>query len=273
MAEETQIEQIRKRTVVYRVPEMDAVSVRRDLEVRTAAAGVEPLTLDLYYPPHQESRTGLPVLVFVMGYPDPGMRAMMGCSAKEVGQYTSWARLVAAHGMVGVTYSAPEPAGDTLELLRYLRENAHALGLDATRIALWSCSGNVPNALGVLMHEAPGSLRCAVLCYGIMLDAGGTTYVADAQKMWRFANPSAGRSAADLPSETPLLVTRAGHDEIPHLKDSIDRFVADALALDLPITVINHRGAPHAFDTILDDEPTREIIRRMLAFLRFHLGA
>jgi hypothetical protein len=273
MAEETQIEQIRKRIVVYRIPEMDAVTVRRDVEVRPPGAGVEPLTLDLYYPPHQESRTGLPVLVFVMGYPDPGMRAMMGCSAKEVGQYTSWARLAAAHGVVGVTYSAPEPAADTLAVLGYLRENARSLGLDPARLALWSCSGNVPNALGVLMHEAPGALRCAVLCYGIMLDAGGSTLVADAQKMWRFVNSSAGRSAADLPGETPLLVARAGHDEFPHLNDTIDRFVADALALDLPITVINHRGAPHAFDTILDDEPTRHIIRQMLAFLRFHLAA
>ena len=122
MAEETQIEQIRKRTAVYRVPEMDAVTVRRDVEVRPPGASVAPLTLDLYYPPHQESRTGLPALVFVMGYPDPGMRAMMGCSAKEVGQYTSWARLAAAHGMVGVTYSAPEPAADTLTVLGYLRE-------------------------------------------------------------------------------------------------------------------------------------------------------
>ena len=158
-------------------------------------------------------------------------------------------------------------------MLRYLRDNARALGLDASRIALWSCSGNVPNALGVLMHEAPGSLRCAVLCYGIMLDAAGSTFVADAQKTWRFVNSSAGRSAADLPSETPLFIARAGHDEFPHLNDTIDRFVADALALDLPITVVNHRGAPHAFDTILDDEPTRHIIRQMLAFLRFHLAA
>ena len=111
-------------------------------------------TLDLYYPPHQESRTGLPALVFVMGYPDAGMQAIMGCRAKEIGQYTSWARLAAASGMVGVTYSAPG-AGDatTLEVLRYLRENARSLGLDPDRIAMWSCSGNVPNALGVLMQR------------------------------------------------------------------------------------------------------------------------
>jgi hypothetical protein len=250
---------------------MDAVSVRRDVECRTAAG--ETVLLDLYYPPHQESRTGLPVVVFIMGYPDAGMKAIMGCSAKEVGQYTSWARLAAASGIVGVTCSANEPASGTLEVLRHLRENARALNLDAARIGIWSCSGNVPNALGVLMHETPRSIRCAVLCYGLTLDLEGSTFVAEAQKMWRFVTPAAGRSVTDLPPTTPLFVARAGNDEFPHLNDTIDQFVAASLKIDLPVTVVNHRGAPHAFDTLLDDEPTREIIRQMLAFLRFHLGA
>ena len=45
MAEETQMEQIRKRTVVFRVPEMDAVGVRRDVEVRLRAPGSSRFTL------------------------------------------------------------------------------------------------------------------------------------------------------------------------------------------------------------------------------------
>src|SRR6187455_84343 len=106
MPEETLLDQIRKRVVVLRLPEMDAVTVRRDLEFRTT--GGESVLFDLYYPPHQESERGLPALIFVMGYPDAGMKAMMGCPAKEVGHYSSWGRLAAATGMVGVTYSANE---------------------------------------------------------------------------------------------------------------------------------------------------------------------
>lgn len=130
----------------------------------------------------------------------------------------------------------------------------------------------MPNGLALLMHEPARSFRCAVFCYGLMLDAAGTTVVAEAQKTWRFVNPAAGRSVADLPRELPLFIARAGNDEFAHLNDTIDRFVTDALALDLPITAVNHPGAPHAFDAILDDEPTRELIRRMLSFLTFHLG-
>ena len=197
MPEENPLDLIRKRTIVYRVPEMDAVSVRRDVEYMSAPG--EPRTLDLYIPTHQEGRSGLPALVFVMGYPDAGMKAMLGCSAKDIGQYTSWARLAAASGMIGVTYSAQEPASETLAVIRYLRENARSLNLDPERIGIWSCSGNVPNALGVLASEAPGAIRCAVLCYGLMLDLDGSTIVADAAKQWRFVTPAAGRSVADLP--------------------------------------------------------------------------
>ena len=271
MPEENPLDLIRKRPVVLRLPEMEAVTVRRDVEY--LAAPGEPRTLDLYLPAHQESRSGMPAVVFVMGYPDAGMKAMMGCRAKEIGQYTSWARLVAASGMIGVTYSAQDQASETLAVFRWLRENARSLNLDASRLGVWSCSGNVPNAMGVLMSEEAKSIRCAVLCYGLTLDLDGSTFVAEASKLFRFVTPAAGRSVADLPQELPQFIARAGNDEIAHLNDTIDAFVAAALAHDLPITVVNHRGAPHAFDAILDDEPTRELIRRMLAFLRFHLAS
>jgi hypothetical protein len=270
VTEETQLDRIRKRTVVYRVPEMDAVSVRQGVEYRVA--GGESLTLDLYYPPHQESKSGLPVLVFVMGYSDAGMQRILGCRAKEMGQYTSWARLAASSGMAAVTYGTLEPASDVHEVLRHLRENAASLGLDASRIAVWSCSGNVPNALQLLLRDAPVALRCAVLAYGLMLEPPESTFVAEAQKIFGFVNPTAGRTVADLRPDTPIFLARAGRDETPHLNDTIDHFVAAALALDLPLTLVNHRGAPHAFDAITDDDATRELIRGMIAFLRFHLA-
>jgi type IV pilus assembly protein PilB len=75
-----------------------------------------------------------------------------------------------------------------------------------------------------------------------------------------------------LPRSTPLLLVRAGGDETPGLNATLEHFVADALALDLPLTVVNQAGAPHAFDVITDDEATRQVLRQILAFLRFHLA-
>jgi hypothetical protein len=70
-----------------------------------------------------------------------------------------------------------------------------------------------------------------------------------------------------------LRPARAGQDESPQLNLSIDGFLAKALIYNLPITLVNHAAAPHAFDLMHRSEATREIIREILAFMRFHLLA
>jgi dienelactone hydrolase len=269
MSQEAEPNGMTKKRVVYRLPGMDAVTVRQDVEYRQAETGA--LTMDLYYP--SESAAPPPAVLFVTGYPDAGFQQMFGCKLKEMGSYVSWGRLAAVSGLVAITYTNQEPATDALAVLRYVRENAAALGIDANRIGVWSCSGNVPTALWVSMQESQDFLRCVVLCYGVMLDLDGSTGVAESAAQWRFANPAAGRSVEDLPQGLPLFIARAGRDEVPHLNESIDRFLAKALARNLPVTLVNHPEAPHAFDILQDSETTREIIRRILGFLRFHLAA
>jgi hypothetical protein len=267
MSQETTAEGISKKEVVYGSPGMDEVKVRRDVEYRATAEGA--LTMDIYYPPGARGGARLPAVVFVAGYPDAGFEKMLGCKLKEMGAYVSWARLTAASGLVAIAYTNREPAADADDLLRHVRRHAAALNIDEDRIGLWACSGNVPLALSILMGDA--SLKCAVLCYGFMLDSEGTTHVAEAARAWGFANPCAGRSIADLPRETPLFVARAGRDRTPRLNETIDGFLAGALAHNLPVTLVNHPTAPHAFDLFDDGEASREIIRGILAFMRFHL--
>lgn len=271
MSQEAPQEPIAKKVVLYQLPGMDAVSIRHDVPYQATDSGA--LTLDLYAPPDSASGARLPAVVIVAGYPDPGFQKMMGCRFKEMGSSTSWGRLIAASGMVAITYANREPAADVGALLQYVRQNAEELGIDETRIGLWASSGNVPLALSVLMQEDRESLRGAVLCYGITLDLDGSTRVAAAAETWKFVNPAQGKAVEDLPPETPLFIARAGQDQIPHLNETLDRFLARALALNLPITFVNHPTAPHAFDLFLDSEDTREVIRRILAFLRFHLQA
>lgn len=270
MSQNTGQDDITKKTVVYRIPGMDGIEVRRDVEYREGDAGA--LTFDIYYPPDAQSGGARrPVVVFVAGYPDAGFQKMLGCKLKEMASYISWGQLTAASGMAAITYTNREPAADIHTLLQYVRRNAASLGIDENRIGLWACSGNVPLALSVLMHEDQEYLKCAVLCYGIMLDLDGSTHVAEAAKMWGFVNPSAGKSVDDLPPGTPLFIVRAGRDEMPHLNETIDRFMDKALTCNLPVTLMNHAAAPHAFDLFHDSETSREIIRRILSFMRFHL--
>ena len=269
MSQETQRHDITKKKVVYQINGIDAVIIRRDVEYRVTDRDV--LTMDIYYPPEAKSEARPPAVVFVLGYSDLGFQKMLGCKQKEMQSYISWGQLMAASGLVAITYTTIEPATDIHALLQYLRQNAASLGIDENRIGVWACSGNVPNALSVMMQEARDNLKCAVLCYGIMLDLEGSTSVADAAKIWGFANPCAGKSVEDLPKDMPLFIVRAGKDETPHLNETIDRFLAKALICNLPITFANHAAASHSFDVMDDSETTREIIRQILAFMRFHL--
>ena len=270
MSQDTPQEHISKRRVVYTTPGVDAVTVRHDETYRVAEAGA--LTMDLYYPPGAQSTARTPAVIFVTGYNDAGAQRMLGCRLKEMGAYVSWGQLAAASGLVGITYTNSDPAADAHAVLQHVRQNAASLGIDETRLGLWSCSGNVPNALALLMQGGQDDLKCAVLCYPYMLDLDGATGIAEAAKQFGFVNPSAGKAVADLPRDLPLFIARAGRDQMPGLNDALDRFVAGALACNLPLTFVNHASGPHAFDLFDDSDTSREIIRRILAFLQFHLG-
>lgn len=274
MSRDTKPVDISKRVVVYRIPGMDDVKVRRDVEYGASDAGA--LTMDIYYPPDspQSAARRLPAVVFVAGFPDAGFEAKVGCKFKEMGSSVSWARLTAASGLVAITYTNREPVTDFDALLRHVRRRADALGIDAKMIGVWASSGNVPLALSVLMQTAASDyLKCAVLCYGYTLDLEGSTGVSDAARTWGFANPRAGRGVADLPRALPLFIARAGQDAMPRLNETLDRFLCEVLTRNLPLTFVNHDAAPHAFDLLDDSEITREIVRQILAFMRFHLLA
>jgi hypothetical protein len=270
MNQDTIPHEISKVRVVYTMPGSEAVRIQRG-----EAFGISDessLDMDFYYPAHAKTGSRTPAVVFVTGFSDLGARQVFGCAMKEMGSYVSWARLVAASGMVAVTYTNREPAKDVYTVLQYVRDRAAILDIDADRLGLWACSGNAPAALSVLMEsDAPVNVRCAVLPYGYMLDADGATDVADAAARFHFVNPCAGKTVEDLRRDVPLFLARAGQDQMPHLNEALDRFIGNGLACNLPLTIFNHSGGPHAFDLFHDSDTSREGVRLILQFLRFNL--
>lgn len=262
----TQQDHISRKRVVYTIDGMDSVTIRRDVQYGTSDAA--PLMMDVYYPPNVDRATRLPAVVFITGFADRGMQMMVGCKFKEMGSYTSWAQLVAASGLIGITYANEQPDRDALAALAYIRGHADELQIDATRIAIWSASGNVPNALALSIREP---FACTALFYGYTLDLDGASDVTGAQAQFRFVNASAGKTIADLPRDLPLFVARAGQDQMPGLNRALDRFIAQAMSANLALTAVNHPSGPHAFDLFDDSATSREIVRQALAFFRFHL--
>jgi hypothetical protein len=269
MSEDTQPDHISKKRVLYTLPGMDAVTVRRDEPYRGADGGA--LTMDLYYPAGSEVGTRAPAVVFVTGFSDAGAEKMLGCTLKDMGSYVSWARLVAASGMIGITYTNRDPAADAGAVLQHVEQQGGSLGVDERRVGIWACSGNAPAALSLLMQGNAHDVKCAAFVCPYLLDGRGSSEVADAASRWRFVNPCAGQSVSDLRRDVPLLVARAGQDQMPGLNTALDRCMGEALACNLPITFVNHAAAPHAFDLFDDSETTRATIKLVLAFLRFHL--
>jgi hypothetical protein len=265
----TERHEVTRKRVLYEAPGADKVTIRQGLEYSRTDDLVR--TLDVYYPPEWTGATSAPAVLFVSGLSDLGARAFLGCCINEMEGYISWGRLVAASGLIGVTYrTGPDPAADTGAVLEHLRTRGGTLGIDAARLGLWACSSHVPNALGQVMDRSQ-SIACAVLCYGFMLDLDGATGVADARRSLPFANPSAGKTVDDLPPDVPLFIARAGRDVNPGLNDSIDRFLSHAVRRNLPVTFVNHPAGPHAFDLDDDSDTTRAIVKGILTFLRLQL--
>ena len=269
MTQNTERHPIALKKVVYQIPGMQSVLVRRDEPYSLTDAG--PLTMDCYYPP-DASGTRVPAVIVVLGYP-PKEPNPLGCAFKEMEWSISWGQLIAASGIAAIFYTNRDPEADLRALLHHVRKEAEPLGIDEQRIGLLATSGNAPLALSALMEQGRDGVKCAVLCSPFTLDCGGATAVAEAARAWGFVNASAGKSVRDLPQDLPMFIARAGRDEFPGLNDLMDVFLSQTLARNLPVSFVNHADAPHAFDLLHDSEATREIIRQMLRFMQFHLQA
>jgi acetyl esterase/lipase len=68
----------------------------------------------------------------------------------------------------------------------------------------------------------------------------------------------------------PIFLARAGKDSAG-LNATIDRFVAEAASRDVAIEFHNIRGVPHAFDIQTPSPEVRNVIARVIAFMKASL--
>jgi hypothetical protein len=239
--EEDEMVDMKVQPVVFEVPDDDRVTVRKGIEIAGMVA-------DLYEP-----RDGVSsgAVALVNGYPEEGYQRILGCSFRDMRHTVSWARLFAASGFTAIAYANREPAADAAAVVRAMRDSFQ-------RVAVWATSGSVPVGLSTV-READ----CGVFLYGYTLD------VAQAASEFHFTNPAL--SSDEMRWDVPLFIARAGEDQCPNLNASLDRFVDEGLRRGLPLTLINHPSAPHAFDLFDDSDLSRHVVQQAIAFLRFHL--
>lgn len=263
-----------RNALVYSLPDMERVVVQ-NLEYRNV--GNTPLTMDVYFPPNIEADARLPVVIFVMGFSDSAASRLVGSPLKDSGPYLSWGRLTAASGLIATTYQTQQ-ADDLGALVEYIRQNAVSLNVDADRVGIWACSGNVPAAISFVMQDGRDYIKFAVLYYGFMLTPDN-----ELREQVNGQCASLGCYAAELEdvkylrNDLPLLIVRAGLERYPYLNESIDHFVRVATEGGATLALVDHAEGIHGFDitefwTTAPHERSGEIVRQTLEFMRSNLA-
>ncbi len=261
--------------VVYEVEGMDEVSVQ-NVEYRTVDG--TPFTMDVYYPPGMESISPAPVVILVNGARDSRVQPFVGVQPKDFDTSVSWARLIAASGLISVLYESEQP-DDLIELVAYILENAESLKIDPNRIGTMANSSNGTAAISYIMQPERTYIRAAVFYYCDMITPDGQYNNSLNDFYENF--PRQGDRGFYLTTELepieklrrdlPVLVVRTSrhNGENP----TIDHFVAEALERDAALTLINYNRGRHGFDYSQDNERSREIIEFTLEFLASNLDA
>jgi tetratricopeptide (TPR) repeat protein len=223
--------------IVYRVPGMAKVTVKKDIRLAGAPG------FDLYRPAGKPAAR-LPVVVFINGVGD-GFAGKL----KDWQIYQDWARLIAARGHAAILHETDpqNPRGSIVALFEKLAAGGAALGIDPDRIAVWACSGNVSPAMPFLMDDAPRGVRAAVIYYGV-------------------------GPARTLRKDLPLFYVLAGKDGAGLIQGEREIW-RRAVEEKVPWTMVDAPGLPHAFDALDTGEDSRRAVAMTLAFIDAQLDA
>jgi len=262
------------RPIVYSVPGMDKVDVHPDLIYKRD--GRDEMKMDIYIPPGLGADARLPAVLFIHGgplgpNPSPG--------AKDWGVYRSYGRLMAASGLVGVTFDHRYASmslrdleisfSDVEEAIRFVRGNAASYHIDPDRIALWAFSGGGPHLSLGLRGQTP-YIRCLVSYYAILDLSGDAARLGETPQTMERYSPVAYLTKADE-YPPPVLIGRAGLDSAS-INRSVELFVSRMFALNGDINLLNHPLGRHGFDAYDDDEQSRDVIAATVAFLKSRLN-
>ncbi len=284
-------EDFRSKRIVYAVPAMEEAVVLKDITYKIV--GDRELKLDVYYPPDYDGEARLPGVLFVHGDAPPDFLK----DAKDWGCYVSWGQLVAASGLIAVTFNHRssealtriyEAARDVDDLISYVREQAGTLGIDPDVLGIWTCSAGSPMGFRSALRNTPSYVRFVVSYYGIAdlkvyygETAGSEEEPGSANEPEQPIPTLSNEVFEEFSAATylykgvgrtaPMFIVRAGLDA-PELNASIDRLITAAVANNVDIDLMNHSTGHHAFDILDDNARSREVIQATLEFMKAHLA-
>jgi tetratricopeptide (TPR) repeat protein len=227
--------------VVYDIPETKHVKVTPDVTYFKDAS--LDLKIDIYSPAGAKPAEKLPAVIFLNAIGDrPDSRV------KSWAIYKSWPRLIAAHGMIGISMDADGTRiQDSLKaLFAFIASDGSRHGIDADRLGVYAASANVSQSTNYLMSDgAAKGIKAAALFYG-------------------------GIPEATIRRDLPVLFILAEGDMAGFGQRAIPLWqrVTEARA---PWTLVFASRQPHAFDAFEDSDESRRLVKQAIDFWKTHL--
>lgn len=227
--------------VVYDIPATTRVVVKEDIPF--LKRGATSLTIDLYQPPGVNRGEKRPAVIFINAVGD-----RPGDKVKRWAIYRTWPRLIAAHGMIGISMDADgEAIQESIHgLFRYLAQHGAEHGVDAERLGIYAASANVSGATAYLASDsASKGIRAAALFYG---------------------RPPEEELRTDLPT---LFIVAAG--DAPGMGAPLTALWQRVVEKGAPWTLQFAAGMPHAFDAFTDSDDSRRVLQQSIGFWKSNL--
>lgn len=279
-------DEIVQKPIVYKVSGMENAQVKRNLTYQ--ATDESSLKCDVYYPAEFDGKTKLPAVILVHGDVDPGvLEPEVLNNAKDWGGYISTSQLITAFGMIAIPFNHRsaegkvskmwEVASNIQAMVNFVNAHAEELMVEKSAIGVWAWSDGVPY-LSALLNSAPEQIKCLVAYYGVMdlqlfiptlpdtLTQAQRENIIHTLEAFSLINLLQEKSKA-IP---PILIAKAGLDN-PFTNDSIDNFVSNANTQGIAVELLEHLEGHHGFDSVDENEKSREIVKATLDFLKKHL--
>lgn len=227
--------------VVYDLPETKRVTVKSGVTYFKDARS--DLQIDIYSPAGAKSTDKLPAVIFLNAIGDSPDNKV-----KSWAIYSSWPRLIAAHGMVGISMDADGTRiQDSLRsLFKFLESDGAKHGIDAGRLGVYAASANVTQSSIYLMSDgAAKGIKAAALFYG-------------------------GAPEGALRKDLPVLCILAEGDMATFGRNMVPLWqrVTESRA---PWTLVFASRQPHAFDAFEDTEESRRVVKQAIDFWQTYL--
>lgn len=226
--------------VVYDIPTTKNVKVKTDVAYSGA------LTIDVYTPPNAKANAKLPAVIFLNAIGDAPDNKV-----KNWEIYKSYPRLVAAHGMVGISMDAD--VAKIQESLRalfdFLEKDGAKYGIDASRLGVYAASANTTQSLVYLMSDgASKGIKAAALFYG--------------------ATPTV---ETRIRKDLPVFYILAEGDAAGFFGQQSNNLWQRVIEAKAPWTLVYASNLPHAFDAFTDNDESRRVVMQAIAFWKTHL--